>query len=189
MSGLGDEKLFYERFWTLHRDPMLISIFAKFGPEPFRRSSVLEGFEAFLASESIAGKQCVEIGTWKGLTALVLARRFAQVVSIDILPDPDREYLARAMGVHNVRFVTMADNAEKAALLSDLDYDLAYLDGDHEHDTESDFALVRRCGRVLFHEYWPAQPAVHGLVQQLSAESAGSVVISGKLALWRGDRG
>lgn len=189
MSILDDEKRFYARFWALHADPMLVRIFAEFGPEPFRRSSVLEGFAGFLSRERLRGYGALEIGSGKGLTALVLARHFDRVCSIDIVPDPDRERIAAFAGVENVRFVTVADNAEKARLIGDMiAFDFAYLDGDHEHDTETDFALVERCGRVLFHEYWPAQPAVMGLVDRLAA-AGGRVVTDGKLALWRDAHG
>ena len=180
MSMLDDEKRFYERFWALHRDPMLVRIFAEFGPEPFRRSSVLEGFEPFLQMTGFRGKRCVEIGTWKGLTALVLARYFDEVVSIDIAPDPDRERIAAFAGVGNVRFVTVMDNADKARMIGHLDFDAAYVDGDHANDTPLDFGLVERCGRVLFHEFWAAQPAVAEFVIGLTPAEA-----KGKFALWR----
>lgn len=181
MSLLDDEKIFYERFWALHSDPMLTRIFAEFGPEPFRRSSVLEGLIPFL--QSLRGGCAVEIGSGKGLSALLLGHRFRRVISIDITSDPDRERIAAFAGVTNIRFETVADNAEKARLIEALDFDFAYVDGDHAHDTETDFALVRPCGRVLFHEYWPAQASVVSLVDRLKAEG-GRVSTHGKFAAW-----
>lgn len=183
MNLLDDEKRFYQRFWALHADPVLLNIFRAFGAEPFRRSSVLEGFNEFLFVHRLDGARCVEIGTWKGLTALVLARYFREVVSIDIVPDPDRERIAAHAGIENVRFVTVPDNYEKARLIDGLTFDAAYIDGDHENDTVTDFAAVRRCGTVMFHEYWTAQPVVHGFVSRLAQD--GEVSASGKLALWR----
>lgn len=185
MDELKFEKLFYGRFEALHYDPILVSVFAKFGYEPFRRSSVLEGFAKFVSNERFWGDRCVEIGSWKGLTALVLARGFDEVVSIDITDDPQRKEIAEAMGVKNVRFVTVKNNTEKAKLIRSLKFDAAYVDGDHIRDTVTDFALVRDCGHVLFHEYWEAQPAVWGLVNAL--KKSGKVITEGKLALWRKD--
>lgn len=182
MSLLDNEKLFYERFFALHRDPVLVKVVERFGIGVFRRSSVLEGFAEFLDANDFCGDVCLEIGSCKGLTALVLARFFYRVVSIDIVPDPQRMEIADFCGVRNVKFVTVRDNAEKAALVSSLSFNAAYVDGDHARDTESDFALVRRCGRVLFHEYWPAQPKVVALVDGL--KSTGRIVTDGKLALW-----
>lgn len=180
---LNAEKLFYERFQALHGNRDLVAVFKRFGIAPFRRSSVLEGFEKFLDANDIGGGRCVEIGTCKGLTALLLARRFDEVVSIDIVEDPDRDTIARHCKVKNIRFVTVADNAEKARVIEGLTFDCAYVDGDHARDTATDFALVRRSGCVLFHEYWEAQPPVFNLVNSL--KSAGRVVIKDKLALWK----
>ena len=180
---LDNEKLFYERFYALHRNADLVEIYKRFGWSAFRRSSVLEGFEGFLDANAVRGRRCVEIGTCKGLTAILLARRFDEVVTIDVVPDPEREQIAAAVGVRNIHFTTVCGNPEKAALIDGLAFDFAYVDGDHARDTASDFRLVQRCGNVLFHEYWPPQPAVVALVDQLRAE--GRVVTEGKLALWR----
>ena len=135
-------------------------------------------FEKVLSEKSY--RCAVEIGTCKGMTALVLSRFFDEVVSIDIVDDGDREAIASYCGVRNIRFVTVANNEEKAAVINGLTFDGAYVDGDHARDTVTDFALVKRCGQVLFHEYWPAQPPVWNLVNSL-----GTVVTHGKLALWK----
>lgn len=180
---LNAEKLFYERFQALHNDKALLAVFREFGIAAFRRSSVLEGFAKFVEANGFAGVRCVEIGTCKGLTALVLARHFDEVVSIDVVEDPDREAIAKHCKVKNVRFVTVSGNEEKARVIDGLTFEAAYVDGDHARDTATDFALVKRSGCVLFHEYWQAQPPVFNLVNSL--KSSGDVVTNGKLALWK----
>ena len=180
---LNAEKLFYERFQALHNDRDLLAVFRKFGIVAFRRSSVLEGFGKFIEANGFRGGRCVEIGTCKGLTAVVLARHFDEVVSIDIVDDPDRTAIARHCKVRNIRFVTVSGNEEKARVIDRLSFDAAYVDGDHARDTATDFALVKRCGCVLFHEYWQAQPPVFNLVNSL--KSAGDVLTKDKLALWK----
>lgn len=179
VNSLADEKKFYERFWALLRNRDLMQVFETFGPEVFRRSSVLEGFEAFLNEHEFRGDTCVEIGTFNGLTAVIFSRRFRHVVTIDILDAPIKHDIVSMLGIDNVTFVTVKDNAEKAELIGSLEFDAAYQDGNHEQDTQSDFALLRRCGRVLFHEHWDAQPAVMNLVGGLS-----HVVAKRKFALW-----
>lgn len=179
MSELDEEKKFYERFWTLLRDRQLMQVFEKYGPAAFRRSSVLEGFERFIESHGFRGRCCVEIGTLKGLTAIVLARYFERVVTIDIVNDRDKRDIAAMLGVRNVEFVDVADNSEKAERMAGLQFDAAFVDGDHARDTDSDFELVRKCGRVLFHEHWPAQASVVSLVTRL-----GGARTDGKWALW-----
>jgi len=184
VSELDDEKLFYERFWSLHHDAVLLDVCKTFGIGVFRRSSVLEGFASFIQANGFKGRRCIEIGTCKGLTALVLARHFDEVVSIDVVEDAQRAEIARHVGVNNIRFVTVADNTEKAKVINGLTFDAAYVDGDHIRDTVTDFALVKRGGRALFHECWEAQPAVLSLVNEL--RRSGLVVTQGKLALWTG---
>lgn len=183
MNVLDEEKLFYERFWALHRNPDLVEVLKRFGIGVFRRSSVLEGFADFLSDNNVRGKTCVEIGTCKGLTAIVLSRFFERVISIDIVADEERKVIADHVGANNINFITVENNAHKAAVINGLiEFDAAYVDGDHARDTESDFELVRRAGRVVFHEHWAAQPDVLALVQRERA--TGNVATKGKLALW-----
>jgi hypothetical protein len=177
---LNNEKRLYDLFWRLLNDRQLMQVFEQFGPIAFRRSSVLEGFETFIRAQDFRGKTCVEIGTLKGLTAIVLSRYFERVVSIDIIDDPQKREIGKTLGIQNVEFINVADNAEKAKVIDGLEFDAAYQDGNHTADTESDFTLVKRCGRVLFHEHWPAQPPVVDLVKRLGA----GVATSGKFALW-----
>lgn len=181
-EALDQEKRFYERFWALHRNRDLVKVFKQFGIEVFRRSSVLEGFEDFIIANKFAGRCCVEIGTFNGLTTIVLARHFQKVISIDVMDQPIKRRIVKALKIDNIEFHEVADNAAKAALIRTLDFDAAYVDGDHARDTKEDFELVKKCRRVLFHEYWQAQPAVWNLVNAL--RSQGNVVTSGKLAAW-----
>lgn len=168
-------------------DPQLLSIFDQFGADAFRRSSLFDGLAAFLAKVKLGGKRCVEIGTFNGITALVLARHFEEVVSIDIFPHTLKHAVLKASGVKNVRFIDVKNNEEKAAILKDMEFDAAYVDGDHVKDTVTDFELVRKCGRVVFHEYWQQQAPVWNLVNSLRVKD--SVFIDGKLALWTASGG
>lgn len=183
MSQLDEEKLFYERFWSLHRDPILVSVCKEFGIGVFRRSCVLEGLDAFLLETGFSGRRVVEIGTCNGLTSLVLSRYFDEVVSVDVVPNELKRKITDHVGVQNVSFFDVKDNTAKAALIRDLEFDAAFSDGDHARDTETDFALVEPCGKVLFHEVWAAQPSVVKLVSRLRA-SGGLVIDKGKFAVW-----
>lgn len=169
-------------------DPQLSAVWKTFGAEAFRRSSAWEPeFEAIIKARKFGGRCCVEIGTYSGMTALVLARYFDEVVSLDIFPHTAKHTIAKFLGVKNIRFIDIKNNAEKAAIIDNLDFDSAYVDGDHG-DAETDFALVKRCGRVLFHEYWQTQPPVWNLVNRLRADG-GVVSTEGKFALWAARNG
>lgn len=183
MSESELERAIYEKFWSLHSNEDLVRIYAHFGYEVFHRSSVLEWFGPFVAGRAFKGRRCVEIGTRKGLTAIVLSRHFDEVVTLDIQPDDQKQQIADYVGIKNIRFMDIEDNAEKTEIINGLEFDAAYVDGDHARDTEADFELVRHCGRVLFHEYWKTQEPVWNLVNRLTLDG-GNVSIEGKFALW-----
>jgi hypothetical protein len=178
------EKQLGDRVNTVLTDPQLLSVFQQFGGAVFRRSSVFHGLDKVLRQWDVRGKLCFEIGTWNGLTSVILSRYFDEVVTIDIAHNALKHEILKHLGITNVRCIDIADNDEKAAVAQDLDFDFAYLDGDHAHDTHEDWALVRDCGRVLFHESWPWQKPVWDLVHSLPMEQ---IRLGGSgLALWDG---
>jgi SAM-dependent methyltransferase len=153
-------------------NPQLHSVLKKFGPIAFKRCSVMMEFEAFL-KRVLAGRKlgtCLEIGTFNGISAIVLAQYFERVVCVSV-DDRPRELLKQRivehLGITNVEFFDCTSNEEKAGIVKGLDFDFCYQDGDHKNDTFTDFDLVQRCGRVLFHEVWEIQPAVCELVRSL----------------------
>jgi hypothetical protein len=153
------------------KNPMLNAILKEFGSQAFRRCSVMMEFEHFVRRIGLRGRTCLEIGTYNGISAVLLTQFFERVVCVSVDENPERllkRQIAAHLGLTNkLRFFDCADNDEKAAVISQLDFDACYQDGDHANDTRADFALVERCGRVLLHEYWPIQPPVWNLVNSL----------------------
>jgi hypothetical protein len=181
------EKKLGDRVQTVLCDPYLLTVFQEFGGETFRRSSVFHGLEKFLADNMVRGKLCFEIGTWNGLTAAVLSRHFDQVVTVDIAHNELKHTIIKRLGIQNIQFVDIGDNYDKWKVAEELDFDFAFLDGNHADDTAADWEIVKRCGRVLFHEAWPFQIPVWKLVQGLPQEQ---VIYGGDgLALWKRPEG
>lgn len=176
------QELVEEKDPVIKNDPQLSSIYDRFGRDAFRRTAGLEDFEKFIIANDFKGDCCLEIGTYNGITAFILARHFKQVISIDIFPHTAKHAIKDFIGVKNVRFIDVKDNEEKAEAIKSFQFDAAFVDGDHENDSERDFKLVSGCKRVMFHEYWEQQPAVWNLVNGL--REYGRVVTQGKLALW-----
>lgn len=177
------EKQVGRRVQILLDDPVLFKIYQKFGGEIFRRSSIFHDLEKFLKDENIKGKCCFEVGTWNGLTALILSRFFDRVVTVDIANKPLKLDILKEAGVTNVECINITSNKEKKGIVEKLDFDFAYLDGDHAHDTQTDFKLVKKAGRVLFHEAWPFQEPVWDLINHLPSNE---VTFGGAgLAMWR----
>ena len=180
------EKQVGARVQTVLESPELLSLHAKFGAEVFRRSSVFHGLGRILADNKVRGRRCFEVGTWNCLTAVVLSKHFDEVVTVDIAHNDIKHEVLRHLGITNVRCIDITDNDQKAKVARKTDFDFAYLDGDHAHDTERDFYLVQHCGRVLFHEVWPWQRPVWNLVHTLPAHQ---VKHNGQgLALWDSKR-
>lgn len=148
----------------------LNAIFKRFGRLAFARSSVCGEFEMFLKQIKAGGKACLEIGTYNGITAVVLSQYFERVycVTVDeVTPRLMRRHIFEHLGIKNIECFDAKDNAEKDTIVKALKFDFAYMDGDHTNDTHTDFELVKGCGKVLFHENWPLQPKVWNLVNSL----------------------
>ena len=147
----------------------LKKILKHFGPIAFKRASVCMEFEHFLKQIEANGKCCLEIGSYNGISAVVLSQYFDKVVCVSIDNDGAiiRDEIVRYLGIKNIEFQDVGNNFQKKQIVKTLDFDFCYSDGDHESDAVTDFELVKRCGRVLLHEYWPLQPSVWNLVNSL----------------------
>lgn len=176
------EKCVYERVQNLLNDARLLEIYREFGGEIFRRSSVLYGLDSFLKQNNVSGDTCLEIGTCNGMTAVVLSRYFKHVYSVDIMPSSIKRRILVKFGIDNITFLDAKDNSEKAKIIKSIDFDFAFMDGDHANDTDLDWALVKHCGRVLFHEAWKQQPPVWKLVKSLPANQVKYGAFN--MALW-----
>ena len=110
-----------------------------------------EEFRYFLSKAPI--KLAVEIGSHKGLSANVLAEYADRVVTIDV-KDWGKWNVAEEK-LHKVERIIISSEAEERAILDSLNFDFAFIDGDHHAEAViKDFDMVRKCGRVLFHDYW-----------------------------------
>lgn len=136
----------------------------------FRRSAlnIRDGAGVF---EQVLGsglyRSALEIGTYRGITAAYMAQFCEQVITIDLehgrkehLGDSfDRYALWETLGIHNIELCLVKSNKDKAALIRVLDFDFAFIDGDHsQRGVTEDFEMVRRCGTVLMHDYDPSRP-------------------------------
>jgi predicted O-methyltransferase YrrM len=101
-------------------------------------------------------QRAAEIGTYFGVSAALLAYYTDHVITIDLGNYYDRiPFWFEFQVLDRITSFTVEDDAEKAKALTEIDFDFAYIDGDHTYDAVAfDFELTRRCGRVLFHDYY-----------------------------------
>jgi predicted O-methyltransferase YrrM len=165
------------------------------GAKVFKRSAlnIRDGAGVF---EEVLGaghyRRILEIGTYRGVTAAYMATfPVDKVMTIDLvdgkidkdLQQYDRRSIWDAMGVGDkIEGFLVKDNAEKAKLISGLDFDFAFVDGDHSAGgVATDFHMVKRCGAVLFHDYEPGTPVAR-FVDGLPRED---VTVMDLFAFWR----
>lgn len=146
-----------------------------FGQSVLQRSAmrIREGagaFERFMHGQGI--RTAVEIGTFRGVSSAVMSQHCERLVTYDLIDgmlenaarlnrgkdvkqaydDFDRRAFWNALGCHNIELVLVKDDAAKARSLESLDFDFAFVDGAHDERVAFDFNLVKKCGRVLFHD-------------------------------------
>lgn len=167
--------------------------------EKFLRKSALsirEGagvFETVMSGKGI--KTALEIGTYRGVSAAEMSQYCDRVITIDLKHGKaeqlgeklDREAFWKALGIHNIELHLVRDDVEKTRLVNGLEFDFAFIDGAHDQTVANDFALVKRCGTVLFHDVdrrgQPEQDYVIDFVESLPKHQIERIDI---FALWRG---
>lgn len=167
---------------------------AEFAAREFMRKSVLSIRDGAGVFEAVLGggrfKRALEIGTYRGVSSALMAQFCDTVVTIDLRNgkmERDRQVFDRvrfweAMGVGNIESHLVDNDGEKASLISRLDFDFAFVDGDHEGDApRRDFDLVKRCGTVLFHDY----EGDNGVVDLIDSLPKAEVEVIDMFALWR----
>jgi len=111
-------------------------------------------FRYFMKGKDI--KTAVETGTYNGTTTALLAHYADRVITIDNKNYIDKFPFWIDYQVYDkIKSYVIDDDTDKEELLKGIDFDFAFIDGDHsERGVRSDFALVKKCGRVLFHDYY-----------------------------------
>ena len=134
-------------------------------------------FRYFVKKKEI--KTVVETGTYNGTTTALLANYAERVVTIDKKNYVDKFPFWVEYGVYDkIQSYIVDEDADKVELLKELDFDFAFIDGDHsEKGVRTDFELVKKCGRVLFHDYYE----IGSKCDSGSAKSQGICKVVGEL--------
>lgn len=172
-------------------------VVALYGEPGLKRSALGIRGGAGVFEKVLAGKgyrHVLEIGTYRGVSAAEIAQYVERVTTIDLrygrleqLGTPfDREAMWKELGITNINLRLVDSDDEKKWIVDRLDFDFAFVDGGHQTPAiKFDFELVKRCGRVLFHDYErrgvPGQDDVCDFVDSLPKEQ---VQIMDIFALW-----
>lgn len=152
-------------------------------------SAVDNSFEELIAF--VKPRVVVEIGTYKGESAAVLAKYADKVITIDVSEDhmdSQLELWCSKGVIHKIQRVVMYSSIYKKKMLERLDFDFAFIDGSHLlENIGADFLMTQKCGRVLFHDYWPEDggwPDVRHFVDNYLPP--GEKVVRTPFVLWLG---
>lgn len=131
----------------------------------FRWSSVLGGL-----AERLEGRRwgtILEIGTYRGMSAVVLARFAEAVITIDTEAQPEVAKVLELGGcADRVSPIIVPNNAAKTLLIKNLHFDMAFIDGGHSYvQVLGDYASTKRCGELLFHDYPDSGSGMRGVGQ------------------------
>lgn len=146
-----------------------------------------------------AGKVVLEVGTYKGFGAVLMAQAGAQVWAVDWhRGDPDlgrTDTLCawwrniRHYGVEDRVIGLVGRSAPVLAALREEWFDLVFIDADHSYeavweDIECALPLIVPGGIIAFHDYSPIWPGVVKAVDELRVRlgSSGDFVLVGSLA-------
>ncbi|HDZ13371.1 hypothetical protein LCGC14_0643790 [marine sediment metagenome] len=131
----------------------------------------------------------VEIGTKFGISSLLLAHYAYHLTTIDIIPRTEPVRIWNCFGVsHKITYGVVKDDDEKKQYLKSLDFDFAFVDGDHSYKgVKFDFECVKKCGKVLFHDYDHNKPVKEGVVRFIDELPDKKVIKEPPFAYWRRD--
>ena len=168
-----------------------------YGARVLRKSAMNIRDGAGVFERVLSGKgyrTVLEIGTYRGVSAAEMSQFVERVVTFDLRIGKlehnqeqwEREAFWQALGISNITLHLVGNDREKARLIEGMEFDFAFIDGAHDAKSVAfDFALVHRCGRVLFHDYdkrgGPGQDDVYNFINSLPAREVTPIDI---FALW-----
>lgn len=113
----------------------------------------------------------IEIGTFHGATAAYMAQFAKHVHTFDVRNLYDKDTWQKLGLADKIKFHHVKDRAEIAEIIKDIDFDFSFIDDDHSPEgVRASFEIVKRCGRVLFHDIeHPKFPGVSAFIDEIGA--------------------
>src|SRR5688572_941642 len=132
--------------------PMRDKIVALYGTDILHKSVISIRGGAGVLTEVLQGgkyRTVLEIGTYRGVGAAEISQYVERVITIDLKHGKlerlgethDRHAFWRSLGIDNIEFIGVDDDAEKARVVNALDFDFALIDGAHDATVKNDFEL------------------------------------------------
>ena len=126
----------------------------------------------------------VEIGTCSGVSAAYFSRWANHVHTFDIVEVKLKYDIWKHFGMTNITAYHASGSPEIAEIIKGLTFDFAFIDAAHEYkDAIQDIEMVKRCGRILFHDYY-YKPVKKAIAELITDQGGKLTVESHNFALW-----
>jgi hypothetical protein len=103
----------------------------------------------------------LEIGTYNGVSACILAEYFDKVYTIDIEKQKLTDEIIDYAGDGKVITFIAKDRKHEIELVDSIKYDFVFIDGEHFHgELKKDYDMVKGCKYILVHDYSESFPEV-----------------------------
>lgn len=134
----------------------------------------------------------VEIGTYKGLSASYIAQFANEVHTFDVTDFSEKYKIWKDLEVIDKIFFYVIKGRDKEGvvknfkgvvpknknakdikmILDKLEFNFAFIDAFHDYkNVKADFELVKKCGRVLFHDIEPEFKGVHKFANEIGVKT------------------
>ena len=143
-----------------------------------------------LEQKNLLYDRVLEIGTARGMSAIILTHWVDVVHTIDIYKSEWIPHIWAEAGVEGrVKQIIVKDDKEKAQAVAGLDFEMANIDGAHTRPAvQIDFDLTKHCGLLLFHDYPRAFGDRDGPGWVLGRQKEGAVTDLRPFAWWEASK-
>ena len=113
----------------------------------------------------------IEIGTYQGVSACVLAEYAKKVYTFDIKEKELTGNIINFLNITNIASIIMSESSIKKYikdLFKHQKIDLCFIDGEHFNgEIEQDFEMCKECKNILIHDYAPSFKEVYDFANNL----------------------
>jgi len=126
-----------------------------------------EEFLSVLDEINPVPESIVEIGTCSGVSATYFAQWASHISTYDIKNVKIKYEIWKFFNLKNISCCSVKSDTIPE-LIADEKFDFAFIDGAHDYESViKDIVMVKRCGRILFHDYYSLQvkKAIKALIE------------------------